>query len=243
MPPEATTETQQTQTPSGSETKTNESTLSAGLSATTPKEPTKPEGSDPNASADKPAEAKASGAPEKYEAWSVPDGYELDQGLVDEASPIFKELGLSQEASQKLVDFYAKHALATNKEVMDAWTATRTEWRESMKTDPDLGKLVGKDGNFGPDSPLIQTVNRALDGLQNPKLVSDFKAAMDLTGAGDNPAFVRVLHALASKVTEGTSYAKGDPAKASVDPRTGQLREGRPSAAAAIYPNLPSAGG
>lgn len=170
-------------------------------------------------------------APEKYEAWKVPEGYELDAGVAAEAEPIFKELGLTQENAQRLVDFYAKHALASEKERMDTWLATRTEWRESMKSDETLGKLTGKDGNFGPDSPLVSTINRAMDGLQNPKLVSDFKAAMDMTGAGDNPAFVRVLYALASKVTEGTSYAAGGPVKGN---------SSRPTAAAAMYPNLPS---
>lgn len=227
-----TIETPPTTTP----TTDNTSTLSAGLTAVekAPADPAAP----PVAVVEKPL-----GAPEKYESWKVPDGYELDSALVEEASPIFKELGLTQDQTQKLVDIYGKHALATSKEAMDSWMETRGEWRDSMKSDPVLGKLVGKDGNFGPDSPLIRTVNQALDGLQNPKLVSDFKAAMDLTGAGDNPAFVQVFHALASRLTEGTTYAAGNPVKASVDPKTGQLREGRPSAGGAIYPNLPSANG
>src|SRR5262249_32010915 len=98
----------------------------------------------------------------------------------------------------------------------------------------DLGKLVGSNGNFGPDSELVRTVNQALDGLQNPKLVSDFKDAMELTGAGDNPAFVKVLYALASKVTEGTTYPTGGVPTAA---------QKRPSAAAAVFPNLPSSQG
>ena len=180
----------------------------------------------------KPADKPAT-APEKYEAWTVPEGYELDAGLVEEASPIFKDLGLTQDQSQRLVDFYAKHALKSSEEAIAAWSKTRTDWRASMKSDAELGKLTGKDGNFGPDSPLVSTIDRALTGLQNPKLVSDFKDAMNLTGAGDNPAFVRVLHALAKQVTEGTEYATGGPVKGN---------SSRPSAAAAMYPNLSSQG-
>jgi hypothetical protein len=193
--------------------------LAASAADGTPKEPTSKDNKPP------------AGAPEKYEAWTVPEGYELDAGLVEEASPIFKDLGLTQEQSQKLVDFYAKHALKSSEEAIAAWTKTRTDWRTSMKSDPELGKLVGRDGNFGPDSPLVSTIDRALVGLQNPKLVSDFKDAMNLTGAGDNPAFVRVLHALAKQVTEGTDYPTGGPAKGN---------SSRPSAGAAMYPHLPS---
>jgi hypothetical protein len=219
-------------------TTSSESTLSAGLTASATESPeAAPVVAEVAAKDSTKSDALV---PEKYDAWTVPEGYELDAGLVDEASPIFKELGLTQEASQKLVDFYAKHALKSSDDAMKAWMETRSEWREDMKSDPVLGKLVGKDGNFGPDSPLVRTINRALDGLQNPKLVSDFKAAMNLTGGGDNPAFVQVLHALASKVTEGTSYASGSPTN--IDPKTGQVR-GRPSAGAALYPSLPSASG
>jgi len=171
------------------------------------------------------------GAPEKYGDWKLPEGYQLDTGVSEAAGAMFKDLNLTQDQAQKLVDFYSEHAVKSNKEVMDAWQATRSEWREGVKNDPQLGKLVGSNGNFGPDSALVVTVNRALDGLQNPKLVSDFKDAMELTGAGDNPSFVKVLYALASKVTEGTTYARGEPSKTA---------NARPTAGAALYPNLPA---
>ncbi|MDD5347858.1 MAG: hypothetical protein PHT59_04515 [Candidatus Omnitrophica bacterium] len=55
----------------------------------------------------KAAEA-AKGAPEKYEDFKVPEGFTLDKALVEKAAPIFKELGLSQEKAQKLVDLYSE---------------------------------------------------------------------------------------------------------------------------------------
>lgn len=186
--------------------------------APTPTEPPKPE-------APKPA------APETYADWKVPDGYELDKAVAAEAAPIFKKLGLTQEQGQELVDLYAKHSIKSSEDAVKTWQDTRKEWRDSLRKDEQIGKLVGSNGNFGPESQLVRTVNQALDGLQNPKLVADFKDAMELTGAGDNPAFVKVLYALASKVTEGTTYVRGEP----VAPN-----RGRPSPGAAMYPNLQS---
>lgn len=231
-----TTTTETTTAPAGGSGtgtgQTNDGGLAAALGDGTGKTPAEVKSGD---TPPKPEDKAPSGAPEKYEAWKVPEGYELDAGLVEEASPIFRELGLSQEQTQKLVDFYSKHSIKSAEDLrkagQDAYRDMRTEWRESMLSDEVLGKLTDKAGKHGPDSPLVVTVNRALDSLQNPKLVSDFKAAMDLTGAGDHPAFVRVLHALASKVTEGTSYAAGGPVK-----EAGK----RPSPAAAMYPHLPS---
>lgn len=172
--------------------------------------------------------------PEKYADWSLPDGYELDSGVSEKASGLFKELGLTQEQGQKLVDLYSAEAVKSHQEMIDAFWNQRREWRDSMKTDPGLKDLRFNGDNIAADSPLVVTVNRALEGLQNPKLVADFKAAMNDTGAGDHPALVKVLHALAKQVTEGTTYARGNP----VAPAK------RPSPGEAIYgPNGPLGAG
>jgi hypothetical protein len=220
-------------------TNTNEPGLGAVIGdGTKPLSSTVSEGK-PSESAPPPVDKPLAGAPEKYEAWKVPEGYELDAGLVEEASPIFRKAGLSQEQTQELVDFYAKHSIKSAEEVAAAnnkafWDARRA-WREELKNDDMTKGLVGTDGNHGPDSPLIKTISEAMIGLQNPKLVQDFKAAMELTGAGDHPAFVKVLYSLAKQVTEGTSYANGGVPKPD--------KERPKSAAAAIFPHLPSAYG
>ncbi|HEX9613615.1 MAG TPA: hypothetical protein VGA05_08375 [Candidatus Bathyarchaeia archaeon] len=223
MPEEMTNGTQTTSgtgtETSGSEQgqKTDQSALSAALGDGTKTED--------QLNADK---AKAPVVPEKYADFTAPEGLTLDPKAIEEAAPIFKELGLSQEGAQKLVDFYGKQVAKLSSDSISSWTKTREDWREELKSDPTLGK------ELAPDGKVPVTVNRALDGLQNPKLVADFKDAMNTTGAGDNPAFVRVLYALASKLTEGTSYAQGGP--------TGAKNASR-SAAAAVYPNLPSNSG
>ena len=210
---------------------TTETTTALGVGLATAKAPTSDAPPAATEAIVKPPELV--GAPEKYSDWKLPDGYTLDAGVSESGGKLFKELNLTQDQAQKLVDFYSEHSIKTSKENSDFWDKTKADWREGLKNDPILGKLVGSDGNFGPDSPLIRTVNQALDGLQNPKLVSAFKEAMELTGAGDNPAFVQVLHALASKVTEGTTYVRGEPSAAA---------SRRPTAAASMYPNLPSGG-
>jgi hypothetical protein len=173
---------------------------------------------------DEPAESKA-GAPEKYADWKVPDGFVLDATAAAEAAPLFKELGLTQEQGQKLVDFYSKNMVASKTASDKAFADARAGWVDQLKADPVLGK------ELAPGGKVRTTVNSALESLQNPKLVSDFKEAMDQSGMGDNPAFVRVIYALASKLTEGT-YVQGQPVKG----------QARPSPAAAVFPNLPSGG-
>jgi hypothetical protein len=178
---------------------------------------------------DKPADAtepvKPAGPPETYADWKLPEGFTLDKTAAAEAAPLFKELGLTQEQGQKLVDFYSKNMLASAKSANEAFSTTRKDWVDSLKADPVLGKDLSS-------GKVTRAVNGALETLQNPKLVADFKEAMDQSGMGDNPAFVRVMYALASKLTEGT-YVQGQPTKGNA----------RPTAAAAIFPNLPTGQG
>src|SRR3974390_2103196 len=73
-----------------------------------------------------------SGAPEAYADFSVPDGMELDGEVSKEAGTIFKELNLTQDQGQRLVDFYNK----TNKEAFAApfkvWEDKQKEWAETI---------------------------------------------------------------------------------------------------------------
>jgi hypothetical protein len=113
------------------------------------------------------------------------------------------------------------------------YEATRTEWQTAVKSDPDLAKAVSG-GKTGLDAVKLD-ISRALNGLNDPKLASEFKAAMDLTGAGDHPAFVKTLWKLASFVTEGTHVTGTNPSP------HGQRAPGisdKPSVAQALYPNL-----
>jgi len=173
------------------------------------------------------------GAPDAYAAWTLPEGYELDAGVTEEAGTIFKELGLSQAQGQKLVDLYSKHSLKTNEGLMDMVRQQNETWQNESKNHPELR------GKLDPGGPVMTTISRALDGLGDAQLKADFRAAMDLTGAGNHPAFIRTFYRMAQRLAEGTHVAGNGPAP------QGQVAPGapRPTPARALYPNLPTAGG
>ena len=64
----------------------------------------------------------------------------------------------------------------------------------------------------------------------------EFSGAMDLTGAGDHPAFVKALWKLSAYITEGSHVAGSGP---SAHGQTAPGAATRPSAAKALYPNNP----
>lgn len=173
---------------------------------------------------DKGTEA-APGAPEKYEAFTVPEGFTLDEAVSKEAGELFKGLGMSQEGAQKLVDFYVSKTSEAAEAPMKLWLDTQEEWVNKVKTDPELG----------PKLPQVKaTISKALDSLGDAKLASEFREAMDFTGAGNHPAFIRAFYKLAQRVTEGSHVTGSGPSK------LGQTRPGSTpdSAAKALYPNL-----
>lgn len=173
----------------------------------------------------KDAPAPATGAPETYEEFKVPEGFTLDTEVAKEAGTIFKGMNLTQTQAQSLIDFYVAKTQETLQQPYKAYQDMREGWQNQVKNDPEIG---------GKLDQVKQTVARALDSLGDPGLARDFREAMDITGAGDNPAFVRAFYRLAQKVTEGRPTQGNGPAKA------GQAEPGaRPaSAGKALYPNL-----
>lgn len=164
--------------------------------------------------------------PDKYSDFKVPEGYELDGEVSKEASALFKDMKLSQGNAQKLVDFYIKQTQESNDAPYKLWEQTQEEWRNAIARDPEIG---------GKLPQVKQAVGRMLDALGDPGLANDFRTAMDFTGAGNNPAFIRTMYRLALRLTEGQHVSGNAPSEA------GQNRPGsRPtSAAKAMYPNLP----
>lgn len=169
--------------------------------------------------------AESKDAPETYADFTLPEGYELDPKDAEAVTKLFKDANVSQTNAQKLIDFYvAKTQEAFNQPINYA-RKQQEDWQAELKADPEIG---------GKLDQVRVTVNKAIDGLGDSKLAMDFREAMDYTGAGNNPAFVRAFYKLAQKVTEGHYVAGRGPVEVQKD---GGLRSR--IGAHAMFPNLP----
>jgi hypothetical protein len=195
----------------------------------------KPAASLLNGEPGEPTETPA-GAPEAYEPFTAHEswatkGWELDaEKITSEIAPVFKELNLSQEQGQKLIDLYTKvsgeaadHNINLAKEQNDKWAA-------EANADPELRGKLGQ---------VKQNVAKMFNLLNDPPLETAFREAMDFTGAGNHPAFIKVMNRLAQRLTEGTPVQGGKPSPG------GQKQPGATggSAASRIWPGLPSGTG
>jgi len=166
------------------------------------------------------------GAPEKYEDFTLPEGFEMPAELRTEAETLLKELNLPQDKAQKAVDFFTAKMKASADASATAFADLKAGWRKDAVADTTIGTGT----QIKPE--VLQSVGRAIDNL-GPELSKGFREAMNLTGVGDNPAFIKAFYAMAAKVTEGRPTAAQSPAPVAAP------GAGRTSLAAAIYPNLP----
>lgn len=208
------------------------------LSLTTP-EPTPtptPSPTPPKASiinepdpAPKPEEPK--GAPEAYAEYKLPEGVSLNAETITKANELFKGLGLTQEAAQSLIDFHVAQTQAAATAADDTYRQTVEAWGAQLKADPEIG---------GKLPEVRAALGKAYDVLieaAGPKaaearaLVNEFKSVMDLTGAGNHPAFVKLFHRLAQRVIEPGHVSGTGPS-----PLGQGARGGNPGIAASMYP-------
>ncbi|HBC0624424.1 TPA: peptidase [Serratia marcescens] len=147
--------------------------------------------------ADKEAAEKAEkenkpAAPEKYE-FTPPEGQELDANALAVFEPIAKELGLSQEQAQKLVDIYPQ----IQQQQAEVWSKQVADWGEQVKADKEIG---GDKFNAS-----VGAAQRALDQFGNPEL----REYLNASGLGNHPALVRFCAKVGKAMAEDTFVVPG----------------------------------
>lgn len=150
---------------------------------------------DKPADGDKPAdksedeEQKQEGAPEKYE-FTAGEGVELDADALKDFEPVARDLNLTNEQAQKLVDAYPKILAGVQQRQAEAWQKQTEGWAETVKADKEIGgdKLTAN----------LSAAQRALDQFGGPAL----KEYLDSTGLGNHPELVKTFVKIGKAMSE-----------------------------------------
>lgn len=142
---------------------------------------------------------KPEGAPEEYADFTAPEGVELDAETLEAFKPIAKELNLTQEQAQKLVDAQSAQSQRWAEAVQQHVIDTRTQWRADAQADETIG---GE--KFGENLALAKAGRDAFGD-------DDFKALLDETGIGDHPAMIRMLYRVGRANSEHDFVNTGKP--------------------------------
>ena len=119
--------------------------------------------------------------PDTYADFVLPEGVTLNEALLAEASPLFKELGLNQEQAQKLVDFQAKQVQAGSKSQVDAFNQLMNDWQTKSKNDKEFGGDKFKEN--------VAVARSAISKFGTPEL----KQLLEEHGVGNHPEVIRFM--------------------------------------------------
>ena len=149
--------------------------------------------------------------PEAYE-FTMPEGMELDQAMADAATPVFKELGLTQEQADKLVALQADAVQRQAEASQAAFDKQLNDWATELKNDSEFGGDA-----FDENAGIART---AIDKLGSEGL----KDMLDSTGIGNHPELFKFCLKVGKLLSED-------------DPGSGDAGEGETSIAERMYPN------
>mgnify|MGYP000246692541 CR=1 FL=1 len=144
------------------------------------------------------------GAPESYEAFTTPEGVELDHGVMTEFSGIAKEFGLSQEKAQGVLDrmlpVMAQRQMEYIQEVAKGWA-------ERTQNDKEVGGT-----NFQASLAAVARIRDHFSYNENGEMDPDIKEFLS-SPMGNHPGAVKLLaragHSLGeAKFPQGTGGDK-----------------------------------
>lgn len=167
--------------------------------ATPAEEPGKPEDGKPadgenkdvkQSEGEKPKdEKKPEGAPETYE-FKAAEGVELDTEALKDFEPVARELNLTNEQAQKLVDAYPKILAGVQQRQVEAWQKQTQDWAADVKADKEIGgdKLTAS----------LSKAQQALETFGTPQL----KEYLNETGLGNHPELVKAFVKIGKAMSE-----------------------------------------
>jgi len=138
-------------------------------------------------------------SPETYADFTMPEGVELNEALLAEATPVFQELGLNQEQAQKLVDLHAQQVQAGEVGQVEAYTQMMDDWREQSMNDKEFG------GDKFEES--VGIARAALDKFGTPEL----KELLEDHGVGNHPEVIRFMVNVGKLTAEDVPGSQASP--------------------------------
>lgn len=142
---------------------------------------------------------------------TVPEGVSIDQPALDAFKGIVADPKLSpKERAQQLFDLHVGALRAAAEAPIAAGAKMNADWQTEVKADAEIG---------GQNLDKVRaTIAKAITDVGGDQADAMFKA-FHSTGAGNNPAIVRIMYRLASLVVEGDHVGGNTPAETLKDER------------------------
>ena len=123
-----------------------------------------------------------------------PEGFEIDESAQKQFVDIMNEDLTRAELANKLVTFQSTMAQDASDSISGSWDDMVTQWQAAAEAHPEIGGDKLK--------PALGAVKNLINEVMGDKANEVFDA-FDLTGIGNNPDVISLLHKLASERAEG----------------------------------------
>lgn len=156
-------------------------------------------------------------------ALKLPEGFSTDDKVLGSFTALLADTKMSgQERAQALLDMHTSALQAAAEMPSKAWNEVTMNWHKEIAQDRTIGTGDLK-------NPLKADVKTAIAKVLDKYGGEDLRSALDITGAGHNPAMIRFVNKIAPLLVETSKHVQGT-APAQARPRT---------AASALYPDNP----
>lgn len=156
--------------------------------------------------------------PENYD-FKMPDGMEMNESLANAISPVFKDLGLTQQQADKLTGAYAEVQAQAAAHSQELFTNQLKSWKEELEKDKTFGGDSFSE-NSGQVANFVQSTVPA-------EIKDEVISFLNETGAGNHPGLVKYFHHLSKTF----SVSEDVPGSGQAFSQRGKSREER------MYPN------
>lgn len=133
--------------------------------------------------------------PERYEL--MLEGFAIDPSLVQNADPVLREIGLSNDAANKLLpvarDIMARTQESLVRQIEDAAAVQKKTWHDAFVADPEIGGVRRAETEH--------LAAKALDALGYAQ-GHPFREALNTSGFGNHPDMIRAFRRLGELVGE-----------------------------------------
>ncbi len=175
-----------------------------------------------------PQEAQKDIEPIAYTDFSIPEGIEIKKEQLSEYTKLVGEHRLPQETAQKLIDMHSSAmkniADDISKNQWDVFNSTQKEWKSQVMADPEIGGA----GHL----TALAHIASARDTYVPENDRSAFNEFLNVTGAGNHPAFLRMMYRISKDMKSP------EPPKSQVSPV--QDRGSKPATKTAVLYNHPT---
>ena len=142
-----------------------------------------------------------------YGEFKIPEGLKVEPAQLGAFTEVLGKHGVPQETAQSLLDMHMAaiqgYADTVSKQQHSAFADVRREWVKQAQADPEIGGA----GHLTAMGAIARMRDLAISDSPkgSPKYIADaaaFNEFLTVTGAGDNPAFLKMMHNFARHFDE-----------------------------------------